>query len=143
MPSNKKAAKTASVRRAIFVIDHPELGTSVISRVVFLRNKFSRKFLHHLDECGRRGNLVETAQSALKTVFRTDGLSLQRRGMFPVRGLLSFEATVFTVDALFLNSYRQLPHDCYDRLEEHPFRAHIQPLLLSEASPVVRKKALG
>jgi len=144
MPAKAVTPKPYVNRRAIFVLEHPDLGTAVINRTVFCRNKLIRQICHPLDECGPKGNLMDTAVIAMKRVFRTDAVKLHRCGMFQLRGLTERppEQTVFHVDARFLNAYRLLPEASYQKLVEHHLRLPIEEVL--EAAHVPKQqRAMG
>ncbi len=134
-------AQDKYIRRAIFVVDTQTDDLKVIDRAAFARNLFGRKLWRPLDECGSRGNLVDTADKALRTVFASDIFELERRGMFQVRGLSHqpVEYTVFLVSTKFQAVLRSVKPEHYLSLENHQFAGEITQLLRNE-SPAVRKR---
>jgi len=127
----RTAPKRTPIRRAVFVVDHPDLGRSVISRDPFRRKVFGKELLRAKDECPKKGSLVEIAYQALAHVFKGSPLKLERRGMFSSHGMCyqPVESTVFMVDMHFEYACRLLDPNHYTSLEEHRLRGFIEPIL--------------
>lgn len=139
-----KSSTHTPVRRAIFVLDHPDLGRSVIKRDPFRRKVLGKEILRARDECRRKGSLVEVAQQAIAYVFKGTYVKLDRRGMFSTRGMCyqPVESTVFHLDMQFDHLCHLLQPEQYIILSDHRLCGRIEPLLKTlEVSP--KKRAIG
>lgn len=138
-------AKDKYIRRAIFVVDTQDDDRKVIARAAFARNLFGRKLLRPLDECGSRGNLLSTAEKALRTVLRSDLFELNREGMFPVHGLSHkpIEYTVFLLTTKFPPVLRSISAEHILPLQQHQYASEISHLLKDAPLVIQRRRGLG
>ncbi|MCA9367361.1 hypothetical protein KC887_03830 [Candidatus Kaiserbacteria bacterium] len=118
----KPARKLAAKRQAIFVLDHGLYG-----RVVINRGVFARWFRRPANECGPNGDLLKTADVAMRRLLRGDLFSLEKKGMFALRGLRPqpLECTVFYVAVKYPALLQTLNADQFERLESHPLAGEI------------------
>lgn len=122
-------------RRAIFVCAHPDKGLVVLDRSLFQRSLFSPR-----DECGNRGSLFDTAQSALRNLYGSDLKKFSRLGVFEQQGMLSYcvRNTVFLFETVPQEILRQVPDIKYIPLETHPLYERIKQHCTLDAA---RKKS--